>query len=286
MNKYKIFYIAGYGRSGSTLISMLLNTQKEVVNIGESVKLFRYPDVQKYTFWNKLRLESEKKTGLKRMSKVKYASYFWYFFKFNKGFAIFKKVWPWLFEQIGTEFKTNVFIDASKSTRGAFARPIYMKKANANIKVIHVIKNPFGVMHSFQKGRNTSGSEKLKKGKRGGGYRALLNWFFINSLVSIIYKKYFKSSEMYILDFDKFTHHYEEELKKLFDFLELPFDQSLLHPKIKLDKDLSFSGNRIRLQEEIEIKPSKIVRFTGIKNAITRALLSIYKLIEKNYDFK
>lgn len=285
MSATKIAYIAGYGRSGSTLLSLLLNRQKGFVNIGESVKLFRYEEgVSKSKLWKQVQQDSLKQTGLTNEPGQKYASYFWYFLKFKKGLHLFKTIWPTIFLDLEKKIGAEVFVDASKSTRGAFTRPVYMQKSGMDVKVIHIIRSPYGVMDSFEKGRNNSNSEKLVKGKKGGALRALMSWFFINSLVSLVYRRHFSKKEILVVNYDFFTKNFEQEIKRIYSFLNVEFDESLLENEITLEPDLSFSGNRLRLKETISIKPSVITKRRGALGYLTQLLLFIYNLIEPHYE--
>lgn len=275
LENFEVIYIAGYGRSGSTLLSLLLNKEEGYVNIGEAVKLFRYPNVKNYKYWENLRLASLEKTRLQDYAPKKYASYYWYLFKFDKGLKLFKTIWIDLLLEIKDHFNASVLIDASKSTRGAFARPLYYKRCNASIKVIHVMRNPRGVMQSFAKGGNRSHSKELVKAKRGGSLRALFSWFFTNAMVSIFYKKFLSKDELYVLDYDLLTRNFEKEIKRLYEFLEIDVNDSLLKEEIALSEDFSFSGNRMRLQNEITIHKSHIPE----QNRITDYFINIFEYI-------
>ena len=154
----------------------------------------------------------------------------------------------------------------------------------AEVKVIHLVRDLNGVVASYTKGQNSSNSKTLKKAKLGGAYRAIFNWLIVNVLTTILYRREFKKETYYHLSYEKLMMDYENELKKLFVFLELDLVPTLFEDEIVLEKDHSFSGNRVRLNSSIKIKPYPQVKLRGFKGVLINVSLRINNFITNRYD--
>ncbi len=261
-----LIYIAGYGRSGSTLLSMLLNTLSKVYNLGELDNLFTVEEETLTDFWKaKIRIVATESETI-RKSEIRYSGIKW-FFKKRNGFKLFKQFWNPVMQSITDELNPVALIDASKSTNATYLRPFYYKMADYDVKVIHLVRDLSGVVQSFTKGKNSSNSEELKKPKAGGSYRAIFNWTMTNILTALFYRRKFDKEEYYFLSYEKLMNDYNGEMDKLLTFLDIEASSNLFQKEILLEKDISFSGNRVRLSKTVSIKPypkRKIGGFVGI----------------------
>lgn len=277
----RIIYIAGYGRSGSTLLAMLLNMVPGVYNLGELDNLYRADINHLPEYWKKIRMSLTEKNGVEK-SKIKFSSLKW-FFKRKKGNSLFKKFWLPVLNDLKKVHGARVLVDASKSTYLSFSRPFYYKKNGAQVKVIHIVRDLNGVVASFTKGRNSSHSKTLEKPKIGGAYRVIFNWLVVSVLTTILYRREFKEGSYYYLSYDKLMTDYQNELQTLFDFLELDLAPALFDDEIALEKDHSFSGNRLRLQSTLKINPYPHVKIGGIKGVLISLSSRIHSFIANRY---
>jgi len=283
MSKPNIIYISGYGRSGSTLLSLLLNVHENVLNIGEAENLF----IRKSTFdypeyWLNLKKKYIQKNDNVDPIHLKFSSIKW-FFRLGKGKILFDKYWTGILEEVSRDHNSKFLIDASNSVRLSFCRAIYYKLAGYPIKVIHLVRDPAGVVESFSKGQNFSHTEVLGKPRRGGGLRALYNWIYINTLTSIVFKRYIPKCDFYVLSYDQLTSNYKAEMINLFDFLSLEAPSELFEKEINLPEDISFSGNRLRLKKTITIRKNNTPRIKHSMKLLTTTAKKVYQLIEKKY---
>jgi len=282
LEKLNIIYIAGYGRSGSTLLSMILNIIPGVSNLGEVANLFSLDTSLLPQYWVSLRDEVMSNTSKPKNAIKKFSSVYWFFSK-KKGIKLFEKFWNPVLLRYSEDRKVSVLIDASKTTNSTIIRPYYYKKQGASIKSIHLIRDLNGVVASFTKGRNSAHSKELRKPKKGGAYRAIFNWFVTNMFTSIQHKLFFNKEEYYVLSYDTFINDYDAEIKNLLVFLNLPLEKSLLKSEILLESDYSFSGNRVRLNKTISITPSTSNKISGLKGILIRLAVGLFKLIETDY---
>lgn len=279
----RVIYIAGYGRSGSTLLSMLLNIVPEVYNLGELDNLYRTDFDSLPDYWKTVRMSTTEGNGVD-ISKIRSSSLRW-FVKRRKGNILFRQLWLPVLNDFGRIHNAKIVVDASKSTYLTFSRPFYYKRNGMNVKVIHLVRDLNGVVDSFTNGRNTSSSKKLQAAKKGGAFRAIFNWLVVNVLTTLVYRTKFNEDSFYYLSYNKLMSDYENELKKLFNFLELDPVTTLFDDEIKLETDHSFSGNRVRLNRKIKIKPYPHNKIGGFQGFLIRLSSWIHKFIESVYSF-
>jgi len=191
-----VVYIAGYGRSGSTVLDMVLGGGTR--GLGEVVQVFEawnedqrcscqqpYHDcelwapvmarVQSYASADQLRhaavvtrrVERWRPNGRGIASTADKASY--------------RLVWRTLFGVMREVAASPLFVDSSKSDRFTANRALSLARiAGLDVRVIHLVRDPRAVAWSVMRGSN----RRLEAGQpatvRGGAGRALLGWSAAN----------------------------------------------------------------------------------------------------------
>lgn len=148
MNKKKkitIIYIGGYGRSGSTLLDLILG-HGGGLSLGE----VRYAN-----------RHITNNTDCSCGKPVNQCSVWGNIHTFEKDI---------LCSVIATNNNFNIFIDSSKNTWGDFYRALKLKNISktkeTNVYFIHLIRNPIGVYTSLKKGSNEEMQWGRKNDKR------------------------------------------------------------------------------------------------------------------------
>ncbi|MGE3173748.1 MAG: sulfotransferase [Planctomycetota bacterium] len=194
-----VIYIAGYGRSGSTLLDLVLGNHTEVRGGGELMYLldeFRHPErrcacQQPYAtceFWapivrefaaadDALRaqlLHVDQRRGfvrkwfsLRRGGGAEHDAY--------RGFqrALFTAM---------TRGGARFVVDSSKSARDAAFRPVALRRvAGLDVRVLHLVRSPFRVMRSVLKQSNWQ-AEGYRRAPRLRVLHALPGWVLANVL--------------------------------------------------------------------------------------------------------
>ena len=119
----KLIYISGYGRSGSTLLELVLNQEKKIIGLGE------------ISNYNAAVKQNELCSCKERLKTCNFWSPIIEKCDPDKNKVSTKK----LLKSIFLEHPNSVFIDSSKSTRKGFYRPfIHNKYANVKIDFINV----------------------------------------------------------------------------------------------------------------------------------------------------
>jgi hypothetical protein len=272
MKTKKIVYIAGYGRSGSTLLERILSSNQKMFGVGELFHLLRLingknnfcscgNEIHQCDFWSKIiakinaeydieqtkqdRKFFESITGIfsciaKRLKKQNYQDYT-------------KEIFSEIFKLVPSE--TKYIIDSSKTARNSLVRPVLLSNL-FDVKVIHLIRDGRGCMWSNLKGSN----QKLEAGVDPtipfAGLRTALNWPVANSGAHFF--QLLNSQESYCrVKYENFVENPENSLAKIGDFLGVDFAAQInmlkLEQKVPLGHQLD--GNRLRKKEKIILQP-------------------------------
>ena len=284
--KNKVIYIIGSGRSGTTLLDILVGNADNIFSAGE---LNRYTErngipidvncKEAGIFWNEI-LNGLSKENL--LSPINYSSLSK---KFEHHFALFrsivndKKSWDdysiyqqkfftILFQKVNSEFNKNIIIDSSKyPLRGYYLSKILEDR----ISYIYIKRNPLAVVESFGK-KNV---EQASKGR----LMANLYLFGSNGIATSVIKKICKTHAVS-------TVFYEDLLKdpiSVLNKIETDLNISLENPKklIIHEQPLKvgylFDGNRLRLEKEIKLK--KANHLYKPKNIADKFFYAIHKKV-------
>ena len=270
----KIIYIAGYSRSGSTILDILLSNHSDIFGTGELVYLF--------DDW----LENERACTCGEVYKN---CSFWRNFKlpqeitFQEAIKIIrsvesrKQIQPLLNEQIESAtiqkyrliqealynyiFETsnkNVIIDSSKTSRDMAGRFYALYKYSPfDVYVIHLVKNGLSIVESFVKrGRNWT-LEGYGKNDNFMAARSSLGWFFANSIaqnmgVQIPYDRFIQ------IKYEELLKQPESILNVIGKFLNIDMCEviALIKNRAILNVKHHVGGNRLRLEKEIRFDTS------------------------------
>jgi hypothetical protein len=169
-----VIYIAGYGRSGSTLLDIILGNTKAFKNTGELSTIYeeylsRYScscglaydncDVWKSYFVKIKKLEKIEniKNITRKIDKRETIFKPWKKDISNHEKKLYAKLHDLMFESLGA----CVIIDSSKTPADGSFRPVALKElCGYDVKVIHLQRNFFHVMKSLAKGSNKTMQNK------------------------------------------------------------------------------------------------------------------------------
>lgn len=192
-NNIKIIYIAGYGRSGSTLLDIILGVNSSIFSMGEVASIFS--EIQNDHFCScgdKIKECQVWKTVLNisdeaSLKELKYKD------KVTRNFGGIKKlislhmkkdhdeIWSSIFTSLREVTGCNILVDSSKVNRFTLYRILSLKEMGYNVSLVHLVKHPYAVMESIAKGNNKAIQYSNPKLKRIGGiYRSTLGWLLSN----------------------------------------------------------------------------------------------------------
>ena len=197
--KKKIIYIAGYSRSGSTILDILLSSHKDIFGTGELVYLFSdwLDSNRKCTcghnyancaFWKNyhlpLNFNFQKATAAIRKLEGRHNLNKLLQNKIKKSDILnYSIIQNSLFNYISATSGKNIIIDSSKTSRDMAGRFYALHKyTDFDVYVIHLVKNGESIVESYvTKGRNWA-LEGYAKNERFLAERSSIGWLLANRI--------------------------------------------------------------------------------------------------------
>ena len=254
----RVLYIAGYGRSGSTLLDVLLDNSPHVFGAGELSGICREIEsggfcscgkrYSECTFWSAVvaRLEADGMVlaGTGDTSQV----------KFRAGGDDFCRLWTSIFRAIAEESGAAIVVDSSKSSRRASRRLFRLRRCGLDVRAVHLVRDPRAVMWSIRRGSNRLlEAEKKEASIIGGMARGLIGWLMANLSAEIT--AFLIRTPIMRVRYEDLVSEPERELQRVGAFAEVDV-QTVLQ---KLSDSQPFSpghgtsGNRMRRQGPIRL---------------------------------
>lgn len=188
----QIAYIAGYGRSGSTLLDVLIGALPGTVGAGELRHLFREahrqarcscgslvtacpvwrPALQPGTVadWRRydaLTQHLEALGGRWRGGR--------------EAHRMYGRIWERTLRAISQAGSAATIVDSSKSARDAWHRlRLLTRFTNLPLRAIHLVRDPRAVAHSLARGSNRALEQGQPAVPRAAALRAAFNWLLVN----------------------------------------------------------------------------------------------------------
>lgn len=241
-----IIYIAGYGRSGSTLLERILGSNEKIFGLGEVKFLIDSISHNKYCSCgekiNNCNYWSEVIENLDLNSEVQN----------NKVNVKINKIYQEIINNTSDEVK--YIIDSSKTARDAFFRPFLLSK-NFNVKLIHLVRDGRGCMWSNIKGSNRKMEQGLDPTLKMPSLRTSISWQLSNLSPEIF--KITKNSENYLrIKYEDFVTDPEIELKRLSSYLNIDLSEQIdmLINEKEIPLGHQIAGNRLRKKKKIILK--------------------------------
>ncbi len=197
-----LLYVAGYGRSGSTVLDMLLDSRDGVVGLSEVTHLFQYlhegkscscgESVLDCQFWAPVIADLKKShvdnwQKLARITKKLEARPVWWSSLFlRKELSVYGRAWSLVFESIAKTNQIRLIVDSSKTTRRTVSRMRLLSKVcHFNVGMTHLVRDPRAVINSYLKGNNVELEKGNAVAKKGGVFRVIPSWILTNLAVHL-----------------------------------------------------------------------------------------------------
>lgn len=282
MNK-KIIYIIGAGRSGTTLLDIILGNNPHVFSAGE---LNRFPIRKgvppllekgnpKFIFWDKFKtklMNSYKKYDLEQLNYL--------INKFEYHLGVLRIVFgsdgnysmqdyhdylQTFFETLSEQVEQDYIVDSSKyPCRGYHLSKIYKE----NISFVYIKRNPVDVVESFAK-------QDIEQPPKSW-LMANIYLCSVNLLCIFILKRIKKRSKVATITLEELTNHPAETLTYISTTLNIDLSNAInsTQNNLPLQTGCLFDGNRLRLKKEIVMEkttPSGINK-RNFKDKLTLAI--------------
>ncbi|MDX2246611.1 MAG: sulfotransferase [Bacteroidia bacterium] len=284
MNRKKIIYIIGAGRSGTTLLDVALGNAGNVFSCGE---LNRYPvregiptgfqnAPERLAFWSHFTENFQKNHDLKKQAILHDE------FEYHKGLVkrllgSSRKAKYEEYQQFLRDFYTKLFdsieesvvVDSSKYPGRALG---ISDALPYEIDYIYIKRDPVSVVESFAK------TDVYLPPK--GWLQANVYYFLVNTLCKIVIGKLKRKHKVLEIKYEDFIESPEKVMEVIQQKLKIDLTTAI--KKIKNDEYLKvgelFEGNSMRIDPQIKLKRSKQkAHRKNLRNSVTRLLnYSIY----------
>jgi hypothetical protein len=265
----KILYIAGYGRSGSTVLDITLGNHAVITGVGEVTQLLDdYAGTNRKcscglpyrecSFWRDFfpnglpaaeLIQLVRK--LERLSFVPRLLLGWVAKKDREAYRAYHRK---LFSHVVSRTGKTMVVDSSKSARKAAARFLALSRlAGEDVYVIHLVRNGLATMESLTVTGSNWALEGCTQASKWPGLRSALGWVSTNLWTSLLGRVL--PEHRYILIFyEDLVANPATALKKIGQFCG--FDPLELIARIDRNDDFEVGhrvgGNRVRLQSKIK----------------------------------
>ncbi|MCS4150739.1 sulfotransferase [Salinibacter ruber] len=268
----KILYVAGWGRSGSTVLDVILGNHPDVVSVGEVTYLVddwnasgrRCACGASYTdcsFWNGLaEVESLTEETAQMVRKVERRSATLPVLldaisaKLKERYRRFQQdVFSYLAETTGA----SIVVDSSKSAGDAAMRFYALSQiAEFDVHVLHLVRDGRSTMASYvNKGSNWA-LEGHAEPLLLPGVRAVGGWTLANLWTLAVSKMYFRSDRYMRVQFEDLITHPARTLEATGAFIGIDVD--MLIDRVRcgdhFDVGHNVGGNRIRHNQSIQLR--------------------------------
>lgn len=166
-----LIYIAGYGRSGSTLLGRLLTLRPDVLDLGEVITVTRFVNRRNYRCSCGERLAACPVWGPVFSTlgprKAQFAS---------------KQVHSEIVEQIARGSSARYLVDSSKTAGMHGARPFYLSRhLSVPVEMVHLVRDPRAVLWSvFRLQNRKSGPPEKSLAGIALALKVCLSWMYAN----------------------------------------------------------------------------------------------------------
>jgi len=265
-NTFQILYVMGTGRSGSTILEILLSANDEVCSVGELTYIFKDGYAADETcacgaafrdcdFWRSV----QGRLSLSPCESHQYAGLFhnidWHmgFFKLifrcvsRENVSSYNRINEMLYEACASVTGKKVIVDSSKYP----ARALMLHRLfRSSVKIICLTRSPGGLLNAFQK----AGVEQPAKSP----FAVFAYYSFVLlccRLVSLITKN------VLFITFEELKTLPVETIRKIEKFTGISFEQTIqtLEENAAFTPGHIITGNRLRKQKSIYFRTKHAV---------------------------
>ena len=287
--KKKLIYIMGCGRSGTTILGIVLGNGENCLDLGEVICFLKRkglpngfgPETKTGRFWNlvtddvvKLKKDIFDQQTIAKLTKLEHHKHFPLIFfgccrpVSTKNYSMYVNS---LYTSIAENSKNStVYIETSKYPGRALLLLFLLK--DFDLRILHLVRHPIKVVESL--------GDRKKADVQGyiGFFAANLYYFVVSLFCSAVRlkvgrKKYLK------VRYEDFLTTPDKAIKKVEKYFKIDFRHAV--EKIEKDRPLSrgyiFNGNRMRMNNELILKKSRKPSFKrSIKNATIMVMNGVW----------
>jgi hypothetical protein len=263
-NSKRIVYIAGCGRSGTTILGFALGNMGRAIDLGEVLDFVKFkgspngfgPDTANYKFWDNVRSDVASKLcgidfdSLKSLER-----------KLDSHQALLRSVLlagraqpggleqyrgflKALYERLLKDDRYDVFIDSSKYP----SRLHHLLRVfeDETVCVVHLMRNPIELARTFRKDKQSGRKSFLE---------TMLYFFVVNTLIVRVTRGLDESryQRLYFEDLIAEPVQQVDRIAKAFG-LDATMVLQRIRDNLPLPRGFIFNGNRMRVRESVRLE--------------------------------
>ncbi|HEX6924550.1 MAG TPA: sulfotransferase [Longimicrobiaceae bacterium] len=268
-----VIYIAGYGRSGSTILSIILGAHPEIASVGEIAFahedwfdpnracscLRPYPECE---FWSDfLPLAHPQATRSARLTeRVLALPLLWLGLLPGSRRSAYQAFQANLLAGIRRKTAKPIIVDASKSARLTAARPLALARLlDEDVFVIHMVRDGRATVRSLVRTGSNWALEGRVPPLKAPVLRAVLGWVLTNLWTSTL--RWALGRDRYIrLRYEDFVAEPGATLRRLGNFLGVNLEPVVerLQAGETFSAEHMVGGNRVRFETQIALRPNAV----------------------------
>lgn len=245
----KIIYIAGYGRSGSTILDIVLSNSSNGVTVGEISNVFdELSNITNKYYTDKL-VSTIKELSLsdEEIYKIREADK-----SFNKVSPNYTAFWLLFFQKTKENQDIHFFVDSSKTTWRTLFRPNNLYKSGFDVNIIFLKASYLKVWKSALKGSNKALQHSDKKIKKHYLFavKSIFSKFLIDLFTGMFYSR--KKYNLLKINYSDFINNTLKTMNEISNHFKIDFID--LEEKIIRNEFLvrgGYLGNRLRKENSI-----------------------------------
>lgn len=267
----KILYVAGYSRSGSTLLDVLLSAHSDVAGVGEVTFLlddWSHPSrrctcgapYERCTFWGDLFGEGtpddESRTALRRIEARRSLPRLLSGRARQQDVMGYRDLHDRVFRYVRARSGCSVVLDSSKSARAAAGRFWALRcLVGEEVYVVHLVRSGLATLRSVLVNGDNWAAEGYRPAPRAPVLRALLGWVLSNLTATLLGRRF---RERYLLvRYEDLVAEPSRTLRRIGGLIGL--DLSGVIERVEAGGGFrpghNVGGNRMRLERSVRLQP-------------------------------
>lgn len=268
----KIIYIAGYGRSGSTVLDVILGNHPDIVSVGEATYLldeWHSSDRQcacgqsyrECDLWRGLERVVDTSDsmrnlirGVEQRKRTMSVLRDHLSSKIKRRYRTFQRQ---LFSYIGERSGKPIIVDSSKSARDAAMRFYALSEiAGLDVYVVHLVRDGHATMDSYVRKGSNWALEGHRQPPRLPGFRAAVGWTLANAWTIGLAKRYFHPDRYLRVHYEELARQPVQVLQRIGCLVGTEVDN--LIERVETDDTFevghNVGGNRLRQKDQIRLR--------------------------------
>jgi hypothetical protein len=269
----KIIYVAGYGRSGSTILSIMLGSHPHIAAVGEARFLVEdwhksmrscscgaaYPECgfwQDLPSYGSVALDGHLSRLTGKIEGTRFLPCLLLGPTRVRQHQAYRDYQAAFFRYVASRTRSSLIVDSSKSARGAIGRFLALQRlADQDVYVLHLVRSGLETLNSLLLVGSNWAVEGYREEQRWPLLRAVLGWTVVNAAVSALGRLMGRERYM-LLRYEDLVQDPVDAMKRLGRFCG--FDPEVILERISrdgaFDVEHVIGGNRLRLQQRVRFR--------------------------------